>query len=223
MNSLTSFVKLSNNESVLQEWEVLHDKGGFRAADIVSLLILCIVFVGIQVISGEFISVAFRVPIVRDVLSLLGPLIRLIFFTPWVAILIASALMVIIVVSRPVISGQIALSNWRLLYYERGEGKLSRFHHFVASVNLEDVVGVHSEYQEALWGVKNLSITVHTKHKNGIALRIGDNGGLLGKLPLVGAWFKRNTMGPDAAAFMPMAFRLIQENKGRTADSSVSY
>ena len=222
MSSLSSFVKLSDNETILKEWAVLHDRGGFRASDILAFLAFWFVFAFFQELARVMIKGLFSIPIIGDLLSILGPILHIMIYSFWIPLLAALALTAVNSISRPVVNGQVALSNWRLLYYERGAGKLSRFHHALSSVNLEDVVGVHSDYREGLWGKKNLAITVHTKHKDGISLRIGHTG-LLGKLPLVGILFRRNTMGPDAAAMLPEAFRLIQENKGRMSDTSVSY
>lgn len=222
MSSLSSFVKLSNKETILKEWAVLHDRGGFRASDVLAFLVWWFVFWVLQELARGIIAGLFSIPIIGDVLGFLWPILRILMFSFWVPLLAALAVMAFNIFSRPVVNGQVALSNWRLLYYERGEGRLSRFHHAVSSVNLKDIVGVHSDYQEGFWGKKNLAITIHTKHKGGISLRIGHTG-LLGKLPLVGILFRRNTMGPDATAMLPEAFRLIQEHKGRVADTSVSY
>lgn len=180
MTRASAFLKLSPQEIVTHEWEVLDDTGHFGFDDLLA------VFFGL-----------------------------LFFILPGLIFLAAA-------VTRPARRGYFCLTNWRCLYYERGEGTF-RNYHFVYSLDLGDIVGVHSVYEEGLFGTKSLLITLSTKHDDGITVRIGDRGVWLSRIPLIGKLFRRNSIGRDATKVPPILFTLIEDGRADVADSQVSF
>jgi hypothetical protein len=220
MSSVSSFLKFTDQESVVHEWEVLDDPGRVRPGDAVTFAVLwLLMWIGQQFGLG-FLEELAGGGALLDVAE--GPILSL-FVTPWVPIGIALAITAWFVVSRAHVKGSISLTNWRLIYYERGEGRFKRSHHRVVSANLQDIVGIHSSYDEGRFGYKALMVNVHTKYEGGVVLRLGHTGGLLTKIPLIGRWVGRSTIGKDAFTAIPVAFRLVQASQGRMAESGVSY
>jgi len=200
MTSVSTFLTFSEGERVLDEWEFLSDPGAMDARDLLKILI----FGG----GAAALFASGR----EEVYVFGGILAAVLLLTLW-GILV-----------RPDTKGYICLTNWRFLYYERGAGsRVKRRHHYVASANLEDVLGIYSVYHQAMFGVKNVNLTVHTRYEDGVSVRIGTSGGLLSKIPGIGRIFLRTTIGKDAYKVLPVLFRLIQERQGSLADRSSGY
>lgn len=220
MSSVSSFLKFTDDESVMQEWEVLDDPGAFRAGDAILFgFFLVLMWVAQQVVR----VVLFQLGVGRLLYEYAEFPTAFILFSYWAPLLFAVALTAWFVLSRAKLHGYVSLTNWRFIYYERGMGRFKRSHHRVVSANLQDIVGIHSSYVEGWLGHKALTIKVHTKYEGGVVLSVGHTGGLLSKLPVIGRWFGHNTIGKDAFTAIPVAFRLVQASQGRLAGPDISY
>jgi hypothetical protein len=220
MSSVSSFLKFTDDESVMQEWEILDDPAGFRAGDLLVFGFLWL----IMAIGQQFGRALVLTPDIGGFLfEYAGTPSSFVFFSVWGPVSFALALTVWLVVSRPKIQGYMSLTNWRFIYYERGVGRFKRSHHRVVSANIVDIVGIHSTYAEGLFGQRALTLKVHTKYEGGVVLRVGHSGGLVSKIPVIGHWFSHNTIGKDAFTAMPVAFRLVQASQGKMADPDISY
>jgi hypothetical protein len=177
MQTVSTFLTFASQETVLDEWEILDDRGNITFGDILAVLVGLLFYIvpGLFVIAG--------------------------------------------IVLRPKRKGYLCLTNWRFIYYEKGEGLL-RTYYFVASANLEDVVGIHSVYNQGWFGTTSLAMTVHTRFEDNVAIAIGQTGGLLSKIPLIGKLFRRSTMGKDALGVPPILFSLVHQSRLAAADPS---
>jgi hypothetical protein len=175
MAQISSFLKFSPNEAVLDDWEILDDPGSVQV--------------------GDFLAV----------------LIGLIFF------IIPGCLALWDVISRPWRKGYLCLTNWRLVYYERGEG-LFKNHHRVISVNLEDVYGIHCDFERRWLGQKSLYLRVHTRSEDGFWVKIGHTGTFLTYLPLIGRFFERRSIGKDALWVPKVLYDQVQIRRAALVD-----
>jgi hypothetical protein len=180
MQSASSFLKLSPQEVVTDEWEVLDDPGEFGMDDIISIGIGLLLFV------------------------------------------IPGMIAIFMALTRPRRRGYLCLTNWRCLYYERGEGLFKNYHH-VATTDLDDIVAVHSVYEEGLLGKRSLFIQVYTKYEDKIIIQIGDAGRLLARIPVIGKLFHRNSIGRDALCVPPVLYTFIQDHRADVVESHASF
>lgn len=220
MSSVSSFLKFTDDESVMEEWEVLDDPGKFRPGDVLAFVVLWgIMWVGQQL--GR--EVLFSLPLNGFLIEYFELPMEFVFFSLWGPLSLALAFTAWFVMSRPKVQGYVSLTNWRFIYYEHGVGRFKRSHHRVVSANLQDIVGIHSSYNEGWFRRRTLNIKVHTKYEGGVVLSVGHTGGLLSKIPVIGHWFGRNTIGKDAFTVIPVAFQLVQASQGRMAGPDISY
>jgi hypothetical protein len=126
------------------------------------------------------------------------------------------------ILTRPRSLGHLCLTNWRLLYYQRGEGWL-RNYHYVFTFDLEDIVALYSYYEEGLFERKTLVIRIYTRFEGQFVIRIGDTGGLMGMLPVIGRLFRRRTLGRDAFVALPVLFARIRQRQGAVAETSSAF
>ncbi len=128
--------------------------------------------------------------------------------------------------TRPALNGSIYLTNWRLLYFAYGQNRFRSLFD-LQTVNLADVLGVHSFYSEGTFGKKQLRIVIHTRFHDGLQIAAGNTGSALAKLPLVGRWLNRilirDTLGKDAFVLLPVLYGRIRQNAGAVATTGVSY
>lgn len=180
MQNASSFLKLSPQEIVTDEWEVLNDPGDFGFDDVISIGLGLLFFV------------------------------------------IPGLIAIIVAVTRPKRHGYLCLTNWRCLYYERGEGTFRNYHR-VATTDLDDIIAVHSVYEEGFLGKKSLFFQIYTKYEDTIVIQIGDVGRWLSKIPVIGKLFRRNSIGRDALCVPPVLYMLIHDRRAEVADSRASY
>ncbi len=180
MQSVSNFLKLSQQEVITDEWEVVDDPGHFGFDDVMSIGL------------------------------------GLLFF------IIPGLIAILMAVTRPKRHGHLCLTNWRCLYYEHGEGTFRNYHR-VATTDLDDIVAVHSVYEEGFLGKKSLFIMIYTKYEDTIVVKIGDVGRWLSRIPVIGKLFRRNSIGRDALSVPPVLYTLIQDRRAAVADSQASY
>jgi len=205
MSELARFLQMPAEEQVQDEWEVLHDPGKFSPAD-------------------AFILGIASLPVLAYLLLLL---LNLRYFhaarlVPFLVVLAIPLAVLVRIYLRPSLHGWLCLTNWRVIYYELGQG-VWRNYHQVLSANLRDVVAVHSNYTEGWLGNRSLTLQFYTKFQDGLTLKVGETGGLLSKLPVIGILFKRSQMGADALAVAPVLFTLIQERAASLPAPSARY
>lgn len=221
MTEITSFVKLSPKEAVLDSWRVVEHREPLTGVK---------VFVGV----GVFLLVYF---IAREAVQLLllllavpteGHIYELLAIAPVRVALrvlelgVAALWVAYPLLLKPQVEGQLALTNWRLLYVAQGRS-LSRTVISVTAVNLADVLGVHSVYSENVFGRTRLQLVIHTRFHDGLVLDTGAAHSRLGRLPLVGDPFSRDSVSRDAVAMLPGLFARIQQRSGTAIDSRGSY
>jgi hypothetical protein len=180
MSKISTFLKFSPNESVLDDWEVLDDPGDLHFGDLV------------------------------------GILFGLVFF------LIPGILVLWEVISRPARKGYLCLTNWRLVYYERGEGGF-RNHHWVVSFNLEDVLGVHCKFERGWFDTQTLFVRVHTRFEEGVIINIGQSASVLRYIPILGKLLQHRSMGKDAFLVPSSLFVRVQQRRRTLVDSGARF
>lgn len=180
MSKISTFLKFSPNEVVLDDWEVLDDPGDLHFGDLLVIL---------------FGLVCFLLP---GILAL------------WE------------VISRPARKGYLCLTNWRLVYYERGEGSF-RNYHWVVSFNLEDVLGVHCVFERGWFDTQTLFLRVHTRFEEGVMIKIGQSGSFLSYLPIFGRLLQHRSMGKDAFLVPSSLFVRVQQRRGALVDSRAHF
>jgi len=228
MTDLSSFLKLSPKESVLESWEVVDDRGTPTVGEIVTgLIFLGIVYYVLDfLVDHLFMHLGVWRWLYVDMRSV--PLLRsIVWLLEWVLELGLPALLLGWgILTRPRIQGHVCLTNWRLLYFAHGQNWF-RSLYYLSAANLEDVLGIHSFYDEGLLGQKNLHIQIHTRFRDGLSISAGESGSFLTRLPLLGKGFGklliRNTLGKDAAAMLPVLFTRVRQHSQATVDSSLTY
>lgn len=177
--SATSFFKLSQQETVVQEWEVLSDPGRISLSDLVLVVI------------GLF------------------------FF------ILPGLIMIISIVTRPSRTGHLCLTNWRCLYLEQGQGWFENYHR-VCTVDLDDIVAVHSCFEDGLFGGRSMSIKLHSRNEDSMFVRVGDNGAL-NRFPILGKLFRRDSLGSDSLAVAPTLYSRLVERAKLTAQTTSGF
>jgi hypothetical protein len=211
MTDISSFVKLSPQETVIDSWEVFYDNGKPTIGEIILGLVFCIIIVGVVRMAGG--DLLFAIFGYSSVLMLLV----------WLLALAAPALLIVWpLFSRPPVRGQLCLTNWRLLYYSHGQGRF-RSQVNVQAVSLADVLGIHTFYTEGLFGKKMLELIVYTRFEGGIKIAAGALGSLLRGVPVLGRFMVRNTLGKDAFTVLPVLYKRIRHNTGTAAAANLSY
>jgi hypothetical protein len=128
--------------------------------------------------------------------------------------------------TRPRIQGFLYLTNWRLLYFAFGQNRF-RSVFDLQTVNLSDILGVHTFYDEGTFGKKQLRILIHTRFHDGLLIAAGNTGSALARLPILGKLLGkvliRDTLGKDAFALLPVLYSRIRQNAGAASTSSVNY
>lgn len=228
MTDISSFLKLSPKEAVLESWEVVDDRGTPTVGEIVvSLIVLAGVYYALHFAVGFlFTHLGVWRWLYRDMadVPLLRQVVRLL---EWVLELgLPAGVLGWSILTRPRIQGHVCLTNWRLLYFARGHNWF-RSLYFLSAANLEDVLGIHSFYDEGLFGKKNLHIQVHTRFRDGLSISAGESGSILTRVPLLGKLLGklliRNTLGKDAAVMLPVLFTRVRQHHRAAVDSSLTY
>jgi len=177
--SASSFFKLSQQEVVVEEWEILNDDSGITLGDIL--------------------------------LALFGLLFC-----------VLPGLMVIFhVLTRPKRKGHLCLTNWRCLYLEQANGWFKNYHR-VDSLELEDIVAVHSVFEATSLGGRSLTIRLHSQHEDSLSINVGD-GGQLKTIPFVGKLLRRDSLGKDTLAIAPVLYNRIVSRVRMTANKTSGF
>ncbi len=129
-------------------------------------------------------------------------------------------------ISRPKVQGFIYLTNWRLLYFAFGQNRFRSLFD-LQTVNLADVLGVHTFYSEGTFGKKQLRILIHTRFHDGLTIATGTTGTVLSRLPVLGKLLDRvlirDTLGKDAFTLLPVLYSRIRLNAVAAATPGLSY
>ena len=129
-------------------------------------------------------------------------------------------------ISRPKVQGFIYLTNWRMLYFAFGQNRFRSLFD-LQTVNLADVLGVHTFYSEGTFGKKRLRILIHTRFHDGLTIATGTTGTVLSRLPVLGKLIDRvlirDTLGKDAFTLLPVLYSRIRVNAAATATPGLTY
>jgi hypothetical protein len=129
-------------------------------------------------------------------------------------------------ISRPKVQGYIYLTNWRLLYFAYGQNRFRSLFD-LQTVNLADVLGVHTFYSEGTFGKKRLRILIHTRFHDGLTIATGTAGTVLSRVPVLGPLIDRvlirDTLGKDAFTLLPVLYSRIRVNAAAAATPGLSY
>jgi hypothetical protein len=221
MADITSYIKLSPKEAVLDSWNVVEHRerqigekvaigaGVFILMYLVFREVIGLVFFGLGVVTEGHIYELFTFAPFRALVLLITLLIP----TLWVAYPL---------VLKPRVHGQLALTNWRLLYVSQGQA-LRRNVVNVTAINLADVLGVHSVYTENVLRRGKLKLVIYTRFHDGLVLETDESHSRIGRLPLVGDPFARDSITPETVAMLPQIFAKIQQRTGASIGSTGSY
>jgi hypothetical protein len=214
MADISSFVKLSPKEAVLDTWEVVDDKGTPTAGEIV---------MGLVVLVAGYFFLRFAVGFFLDRLELwqLGTGFSGLVLSALELGIPAFALWWLLF-TRPRLQGHLCLTNWRFVYYAQGHNRF-RAWHYVAAADLDDVLGIHTFYTQGVFGTKTLQIVVHTRFREEFNITAGLSGSVFAKIPLIGKLFIRNTLGKDAFEMLPVLFARVRQHTGAAVGSSLTY
>jgi hypothetical protein len=128
--------------------------------------------------------------------------------------------------SRPKVQGFVYLTNWRLLYFAYGQNRFRSLFD-LQTVNLADVLGVHTFYSEGTFGKKRLRILIHTRFHDGLTIATGTTGTVLSRVPVLGKLIDRvlirDTLGKDAFTLLPVLYSRIRVNAGAAATPGLTY
>ncbi len=129
-------------------------------------------------------------------------------------------------ISRPKVQGFIYLTNWRMLYFAFGQNRFRSLFD-LQTVNLADVLGVHTFYSEGTFGKKRLRILIHTRFHDGLTIATGTTGTVLSRVPVLGPLIDRvlirDTLGKDAFTLLPVLYSRIRVNAGAAATPGLTY
>ncbi len=218
MTDISSFLKLSPRETVLENWEVVDDQG---APTIGEAILGVLLVVASYFVLSFLVSQGFRVLGIWRLLWMSG-LGSLRYLFTLLEVGLPAAFIGWKLLTRPRIQGQLCLTNLRLLYFAHGQNQFHTIYTLNAA-NLEDVLGIHTFYTEGMFGNKSLRLQIHTRFKDGIAIEAGETGSFLTKIPLLGKWMLRNTLGKDAFAMLPILFTRVRQHRGAAVQSSLTY
>ncbi len=224
MADITSFVRLSPKEAVLDNWRVVEHREPLAGAKVaigagVFVLMYYATKYAIKLLMFLFaiMTDGHIYQLYEEVAPFRGLLLIIEIGVP--ALWVAYPLLL-----KPRTEGQLVLTNWRLLYVSQGRAPALRRNVVnVTAVNLADVLGVHSVYTENLLGRKKLHLLIHTRFRDGLSLETEESASRLGRLPLVGDPFYRDTLTTDAVAMLPQLFSHIQQRAGAAIGSTGSY
>jgi len=203
-SNTSAFLKFSPQEAILDEWEMMDDSASFHISDVLVLIVL----LGVIYLGPRLMARAAGAP--------LPFLVRTVLFVAPCAYVGWK------VASRPKRKGYLCLTNWRCIFFERAEGLVnSKFRVFAA--DLDDIVGVHTVYEQNVFGTKSLLLVIYTKFEDRMTVRIGDTGGVLSKLPGLGRLFRRSSLGKDAFLAPPILFHRIEQRRKESLAPSPSY
>ena len=111
------------------------------------------------------------------------------------------------VLTQPNRTGYLCLTNWRCLYLAHGKGMFKNTQE-VSTIDVDDVVAVHSIFEKRLFGGSSMILRLHSRHEDSMTIEIGDSG-LLRKLPILGFLFRRSSIGRDGLKVAPVLYESI--------------
>jgi hypothetical protein len=218
MTDISSFVKLSPRETVLERWEVVADDGKPTVGELIlGLALWAVLYYALRFITWFLLLRHIGYYELREGgLSIFATLLWLL------TLLVPGALVAWSLLGRSPMHGHLCVTNWRLISFAHGQGRW-RSLFAVSAVNLEDVLGIHTFYTEGLGGHKTLEIMLHTRFHDGMKIEAGTVGSFLHRVPVFGKFMVRNTLGKDAFAMLPILYKRIRQHTGETVSSSLTY
>ena len=219
MTDITSFVKLSPKEAVIDRWQVMRHREALPVEKFfTAAAVFVVMYVLLHFILGVLIGIYSHATGASELLYFWP--FRLLRFLLEVGI--PAAWVCYPLWLKPREEGQLALTNWRLLFVTQGSA-LRRSVVNVIGVNLTDVLGVHSVYSQTLLGRKKLKLIIHTRFRDGLAFETDHTPSWIGWVPVIGDPFARNAVTSDTIAMLPVLFNRIQERSRTTIGTSGSY